>query len=293
MLTGNEEDGSQADDAAQGAADTAASATADKGTDNQDQGAEGQDQGANAGADQGQQQGSGDGQGNAIANAAAEAKAKDPTRPFQQRIDELTRNWRGTERELTAARQRIAELEGRQQQGQQEQQPSGQQQDGQQPISLDPKIINDLADKRAREIAAADAYNNACNAAFEKGLEVHGDAFKSALQTCGQFGVLDDAIVADALATDAPHEVLFALGKDPEKAMQLARLPQAKRLIAFAKLAEPKIASAPAVSKAPKPVAAVNGNSGAKDFNFLDPEADDAEWHRRMDEQDRARRAAR
>lgn len=291
MLDG-EEDGQQPDNAAQDAAQQAASAAArdgDGGVDQQD-GGEGQNAGHAAGADQGQQQ-PGDGKGqNAIADAAAEARAKDSARPYQQRIDEITRARREAERRAEAAEAKLAEL-ARKGGGEQ---PGA---DGQQPITLDPAVIDELANERAQKIAAQQFaeqnFNNACNAAFEKGIAAHGDAFKSALETCGSMGILDPRIVADALETDAPHDVLYQLGQNPERALQIAKMPQAKRIAEFVKMTvKPAAPAKAAVSKAPAPVQGINGGAGSKDFNFLDPNADDAEWHRRMDEAERARRAA-
>lgn len=268
-------DGTQADPAL--AADDAASATASEGVDNQEQGQDG--------AESQSAQGEGEGQGNAITDAA---KQPNHVPAYQKRIDELTRARREAEREAAELRAKLAQHE--------QPAPRQEQQQDNQPITLDHKALDALATERARQMAEAmtaqQSFDNACNTVFETGIKAHGDAFKQALQTCGQFGILDDRIVSDALATDAPHEVLFKLGQDPEEALRIAKLPQAKRIAAMVKLADAKPAKPP-VSRASPPVQPIGGNAAARDFDPMDDKISDEEWHRREDERERAARAAR
>lgn len=280
MLDG-EDDGTQTDQAAQDAANQAASAT-EGNEDTQDHGGEG-DTAAAAKPAPGQ---------NAIADAAAEAKAKDTTRPFQDRINELTKNWRGTERDLAAAQARIAELTEAQKKP-----AADQSNDDQAQVQLDPAVIEQMVEARAEKKKSVELaqiqFDNGCNAAFEKGVKQHGEAFTKALETCGSMGVLERAVVEDILVTDNPAEVLFQLGSNPELALQIAKHPPAKRIAEFVKLSL-KTPAKPAVSKAAKPLDPIGGaGQAAKDFDPLDPKLSDEEWHAQEDARDSQRRAAR
>ncbi len=99
-------------------------------------------------------------------------------------------------------------------------------------------------------------------------------------------------MIEDALATDAADEVLYTLGKEPEEAMRILKLPRAKRIAEFTKMTIKAAPKAAPVSRAAAPVRPVDGNV-RKDFDFADPTTDDAEWHRRADEQERRDRERR
>lgn len=224
-------------------------------------------------------------QTNALQEAAAkepkepEKPAKNPIKPFQSRIDELTRNWRGTERELEAAQARIRELEAR------SQQPEGEQQAQQQPGTVPADMVDRLAETRAAQIAAQRQFDNDCNLTFMKGKAAYPD-FEEALATFSSLGGLQREVVEDALATDNPQDVLYALGKDPDEAMRVLRLSPKQRVAEFTKMLL-KTPAKPAVSKAAAPIRPVGG-SAKKEFDYADDAADDAEWQAKRNAERRA-----
>lgn len=228
---------------------------------------------------------SSDEQPNALQEAAKEQlkPAKNPIKPFQARIDELTRNWRGTERELEAAQARIRELEGRSAQPtdgeQQEQRPQLQ------PGTVPADMVDRLAETRAAQIANERQFNNDCNLTFMKGKAAHPD-FEDALGTFGSLGGLQRDVVEDALGTDAPETVLYMLGKEPEEAMRILALPRNKRIAEFTKMTL-KTSPKPNVSKAAAPIKPVGG-SAKKEFDYADDSADDTEWQAKRNAERRA-----
>ena len=294
MLDGEDDAGTQTDQAAQDAANAEA-ASATEGTEGQDTQAQEQDGAGESDGAAGDTGATASGKPapvqNAITDAAAEAKAKDTTRPFQDRINELTKNWRGTERELEASKARIAELEAAQKKPAADQTGDGTQQQ----VALDPAVIEQMVEQRAAKKAAVDraneSFDSGCNLAFDKGVKQYGDAFTKALETCGSMGVLERAVVEDILVTDAPQEVLYQLGSNPDLALKIAKLPPAKRIVEFTRLSL-KAPAKPATSKAATPITPINSGGGNKpDFDPHDPKLSDEEWHAQEDARDRARRA--
>lgn len=276
------------DKTAQNSAETATSETAD-----QDQ--EGQQQAQEGVQDAGEQEGDGGAaQGNALAEAAAAVQkpAKNPVKPFQARIDEITRARREEERQRIAAEDRAARAEARLAELERGATQGEDQQDRRQQVdTITPEMVDQLAQTKAEKIAADNQFDAECNRIHAKGSKDHED-FHEAMTTLGSLGGLDRAVIEDALATDAADEVLYALGKEPEEAMRILKLPRAKRIAEFTKMTI-KAAPKPApVSRAATPVRPVAGNV-RQDFDFADASTDDAEWHRRMDEKERADRRAR
>jgi hypothetical protein len=278
MQVGDDDD-TQQNNVAQTAADDTASA-ADQQDDNsgsaQDEAGQGSDEGnaltaATGGAAQQQEQ----------------PKPKNPSKAYQSRIDELTRNWRGTQRDLDAANARIAELESvRQQSNDQQEDELPQAARRQQQSDVVPaNMVDQLADQRAQAIADKRQFDNDCNLTFMKGKAAYQD-WEDALDTFKSLGGLDQAVVEDALATDAPHDVLYQLGKDEEEAMRVLKLPRAKRIAEFTKMTLKQNVK-PAVSKASAPIKPVGGTTKPA-FDYADDNAEDATWFANRDKDRRA-----
>lgn len=203
-----------------------------------------------------------------------QSKPKNSTKPFQARIDELTGNWRRTERELEAAR---AELEAVRK-GQQ--QPAEQQADeGRSPDVVPANMVEKLADQLADQKAAQRQFDNDCNLAFVKGKAAHPEDFEDAIRSFAALGGTQREVLEDVLATDNPADVLYELGKDADEAARVLALPPKRRLAEMIKMAN-KPAAKPAVSRAAAPIKPVGGTN-AKDFDFADDKADDADWFAR------------
>lgn len=219
---------------------------------------------------------------NQLTEAAAEKEppkpAKNPIKPFQARIDELTREKHEERRKREALEAKLAELEkrGSTEEVQQQNQPAG---------TVPAEMVDQLAETRAAQIAAQRQFDNDCNLAFVKGKAAHPD-FEEALSTFSSLGGLKRDVVEDALGTDAPEQVLYELGKDADEAMRILSLPRNKRIAEFTKITL-KAAPKPNVSKAPAPIKTVGGNA-KKEFDYADDAADDAEWQARRNAERRA-----
>lgn len=203
---------------------------------------------------------------------AEQPKPKNSTKPFQARIDELTKNWREEERRRQALEARLSDLEKG---GKQEQQAD----DARNPDVVPANMVEKLADQLADQKAAQRQFDNDCNLAFVKGKAAHPEDFEDAVRSFAALGGTQRDVLEDVLATDNPADVLYELGKDADEAARVLALPPKRRLAEMIKMAN-KPTAKPAVSKAAAPITKVGGSS-AKDFDFADDKADDAEWFAR------------
>jgi hypothetical protein len=132
-------------------------------------------------------------------------------------------------------------------------------------------LTQDDIDKRAAELVAVRTFNQKCDEAFDAGAKAHPD-FAAAIKNLNMAGVIradNIEFLQAALDTDAPDQVLYALGNDPDEALRIANLSVGRRAIEMNKIAErlSKPAASPA-RKAPPPIAPIEG-AGAPGF---DPE---------------------
>jgi hypothetical protein len=193
---------------------------------------------------------------------------------FQKRIDELTKARWDAAREAEQLRQEIAAL--RQPQTDTEGNPVPQQD----PVKL------------AEQIVAQREFDNTCNVIYEKGAGEFAD-FDQALANFRLLGGLPRPLIEAAQETDAPHAVLYDLGKNPEEAARILSLPPIRMAAAVAKLAAKTITPpAPKVSKAPAPVVPVSGN-GRADKDPLSDDVDIDTWMKAHDKREAERRASR
>jgi hypothetical protein len=210
----------------------------------------------------------------------AEKTADDADKPkqtpwFQKRIDELTREKHDARREAERLAQEISALRQPQTDG-----------DGN-PVQppADPVAI-------ARQMVEQQRFDDACNQIYEKGAADFTD-FDQALANFRLLGGLPSTLIEAARETDAPHAVLYDLGKNPEEAARILSLPPIRMAAAVAKMAAKTVTPpAPKVSKAPEPVKPLGGVGRAE----RDPMSDDAPmdvWIKAHDEREAARRASR
>ena len=144
----------------------------------------------------------------------------------------------------------------------------------QQPVEQDPNQPRQLTEadfQRAVEAAAAQKLSQSqfdaeCNAAYQKGAKEYAD-FDTALSNFRMLGGLPPHMAEAAIATGEGHKVLYALGKDPDRAAEIMSLPPVRMAVELAKLANaPAKAAAPKpVSNAPPPVRPVDGAARASD----------------------------
>jgi hypothetical protein len=221
---------------------------------------------------------------------SGDADAPKRTPWFQERINELTRkNFEKRRARADAAEAALmARLQGDKPEGQDEAaKPTG---DGKRVYTEDE--VRQLVAREAAQKAEIDSFNKACDAAFDKGAAKHAD-FKDAVATLTQAGVIsqqDISFVQDALETEAPEEVLYHLGKNPEEALELMRLNPRARAIRLDRLA--RTLSTPAakpISAAPPPGTPVGGSAKAE-LDLYDPNLSTAEFVRRRNEEEAAAR---
>lgn len=212
--------------------------------------------------------------------AEPETAPDEPEKPkqtpwFQKRIDELTRARWDAAREADQLRQEIAALR----------QPQADADGNPVPVPADPVEI-------ARQMVEQQRFDDTCNSIYEKGAGEFTD-FDQALANFRLLGGLPRPLIEAAQETDAPHAVLYDLGKNPEEAARILSLPPIRMAAAVAKLAAKTITPpAPKVSKAPAPVVPVGGNGRAEKDPFSDDAPIDA-WMKAHDEREAARRASR
>jgi hypothetical protein len=111
----------------------------------------------------------------------------------------------------------------------------------------------------ARQMVEQQRFDDACNQIYEKGAADFTD-FDQALANFRLLGGLPSTLIEAARETDAPHAVLYDLGKNPEEAARILSLPPIRMAAAVAKMAAKTVTPpAPRVSKAPEPVKPVGG----------------------------------
>ena len=172
----------------------------------------------------------------------------------QRRINELTRQRHEGQRTIDAQQQELEtyrRLLAAQQDPSQTQQPYQPPQPAQDPQAL------------AQQIVAEQQFNQACDAIYEQGKAEFAD-FDEAVSNLGVLGVQPDFIRAVA-SFDKPAALLHALASDLDAAERILAMPpvqQGRELERLAhKAAAPK---APPVSKAPAPIAPVDGTASVE-----------------------------
>lgn len=124
-------------------------------------------------------------------------------------------------------------------------------------------------------VTAEQEYTRRCNAMADQGTATHGAEFQNSIEAFNNLGLVSDAkFVGSILDSDAPADVFNYLGQNPEIALQMAEMPDAKRAVAFDRiirdLKTPK--PAPALSKAPAPISPVGGERARDNVDIYSDE---------------------
>jgi len=129
----------------------------------------------------------------------------------------------------------------------------------------------------AARIAAAERFNSECNKVAEQGRAAFKD-FDAVLANWVTLGGLPATLVEAALETGKAHEVIYELGRNMDKALQLVRLPpvrQAAQVAAFASSLRGQ-----AVSQAPAPLPTSVGAGAQRDRTVYDDDLSTEDWIR-------------
>lgn len=123
-------------------------------------------------------------------------------------------------------------------------------------------------DQRAEEKSRVSAFNKACNNIAEAGKTEFGD-FDTSLRTFGMLGGIPAQMLQTLVELPDAHKILYALGKDPELAERVVKLPPMKMALEIARLEKDiqKPTTRP-VSTAPKPITPLDAAARSQD----DPE---------------------
>lgn len=154
----------------------------------------------------------------------------------------------------------------------------------------------------AMRIAHQQQFDNRVNEAVLAGRKAYTDydqAIDGLKRVTG--AVVPSEFVAAALETGEATEIIYALGKNPSEADRVLSLPPLKQAIELERMASKmradkaqKVASGPAVSKAPVPIPERVGPRGStKELSLNDPKLPLAEFiRRRNEEEQKARKRA-
>jgi hypothetical protein len=197
---------------------------------------------------------------------------------FQERIDTLTREKWDERRRADAAEQALQLI--RHTQASNGQQPPA---EGQ-PRAPTQAEIDRLATERAKQIAAEQQFNAACNKVYEDGKGSHAD-FDEAVRGIGMLtgGAPPREFLDAVTALPDGAEVYYQLGKNLDEAARIMQLPPVRMAVELAKLSGKP---ARAKSNAPAPIQPVGGTTRGE------PDPDKmpmSEWVRWREEQLRRR----
>lgn len=154
--------------------------------------------------------------------------------------------------------------------------------------------VDKLAEAKAAELVAAREFNNACNAIAAKGKAEFKD-FDASLKNFDILGGLQPSTVQLAMEADNPHEVLYALSKDLEKAAEILSLPplkQVKEILKFEAGLAKKGKPTAQVSSAPAPIEPKlgGGSRASTEVNLYDDNTDTKAWIEARNKQVQAQR---
>lgn len=185
---------------------------------------------------------------------APEPTSEPPKKPwYQTRIEEEAWEKREAKRRVTALEAEVAQLR---QAAPARSQPE--------PEGLVPAAE---VEKRAAEIVAENRFVESCNSTYYHGVAKYPD-FADAAKTYGLLGEIpEDFLQAiTSLGEDDGARVYYELGKNPDNAARVLKLPPTKMAMEIAKMAYTKTASSPRpVSKAPAPIEPITSSRARTD----------------------------
>jgi hypothetical protein len=190
------------------------------------------------------------------------------------------------------------------------------------PTAPAPRLSADELRRLVSEQSAVDRFNEACNKSVEEGRKTHDDFDRVVLQDLTRLSpiydpraggpIIPQPLVEAALETGEAHEVLYALGKDPQNAERIMRLKPIQQAVEIAKFHDKLVAgrvaapvageddegetATPPTSRAPAPIRPRTGSgsgSARPAFDVNDPsKSTTAEWIRQREAEIARRRAS-
>lgn len=194
---------------------------------------------------------------------------------YYERIDELTADKYRSGATIQQLQTQLAQIQA---------QLAPQPQPGQQVPPVSQADLERLIDAEASRRASVGAFNKECDSIFDQGAAVHGeDKMEEAMASLRRMagGAMPIALVEAAMETDNPAEVLFVLGNDSEKALDVLKLSPLKMAARVSRMAA-AMTPAPRIQKsnAPEPIRPQVGKS-VQTGGIDEPGLSTEEWMRR------------
>lgn len=166
-------------------------------------------------------------------------------------------------------------------------------------------VLQSEVDRRAGELAAATRFNEMSNGIAEKGRSAHTD-FNTSVDTMRSLGMTPQFVeaLAAAAGSDA-HEVLYELGKDADRAVELLGMAPLAQAATLARMADKiggtrtavattraaAIVAEPAITDARRPVPTVVGGRVRAEPTLDNDNLSDADWFALREKDVQAKRA--
>ena len=133
----------------------------------------------------------------------------------------------------------------------------------------------------AARLRAEEQYGEQLVTTNTQGEKAFGKNWERALTNLAAFGEVPVGTMQGIMATDAPHKVLYELGKNPDEYQRIMDLPPLKRQSEFVKLSLKQDAPKPKPSAAPDPVEPLRGKAAptSLDDKLLDDSLSPDEWN--------------
>lgn len=187
-----------------------------------------------------------------------------PPRWAKARIDELTREKHEARRQAEAIQRErdayaaaLAQYQSGQQVNQNQQVPGNQHQQQQAPLTQ--ADLDRLANERAEQMLAQRRFVEEGERVYNAGKAKYAD-FDDALGAYQLLGGAPTDYIDAVQSLPNGEEVYYALGKNPDEAARVMKLPPVKMALELAKISA-KISAPKPVSKVPAPISPVDGTS--------------------------------
>ena len=145
--------------------------------------------------------------------------------------------------------------------------------------------VAEIVSQRVTAEAQVLDFDRRCQDVYNTGSAAYGD-FDSAVKTLRETFGLTPEFVETAMATGRASDVLYELGKHPDKAQEILSLPERQQIIAVANLAAGFAARPKAKqnSSAPAPISSRVGSASSAGEVALSPDLSMKEWMTRREQ---------